>query len=283
MVPVTPHRTVRTLNEQPLRPCPSCGAARFRIRRNEPPHIIVKCLQCSLVFVANPPVEERIYEEYYSDREPPGEDYRYGSPEDRLAELYAINQQRVSLIGNYRLAGRIFDVGCGRGYFLKTARERNFDATGIDISDRAVSYAQREYSLNVRRATIEDVGTSDEQFDIVTLWHVLEHLNEPLHALRIVNRILAESGFCVVEVPNLRSVKFIASGGRWVGGNHPRYHRTFFTATTLRHVLLKAGFSHVQRVNISYRIPGRSMLVEATKAAFNRVAMDAFLDFVAWK
>ncbi len=271
------------MSDNPIRACPSCASNEYRRKYDQLPHLIVQCRRCGLVFHGNPPPEEEIYEEYYGGPESAGDEYRPDSQTDRLAELHAINQQRVALLRKYKLSARVLDIGCGRGYFLKTARERSYEATGIDVSGRAVEYARREFSLNVRRATVESVGVSHERFDIITMWHVLEHLNAPLQALRTVRNLLAESGFCLVEVPNLHSMKFILSGSRWEGGNHPRYHRTFFTAAALRRMLLEAGYARVRRLKVSYAVPGRGIIYRSAKVMFNHVGMDAFLDFIAWK
>ncbi|MGA3286464.1 MAG: class I SAM-dependent methyltransferase [Bacteroidota bacterium] len=266
-----------------IRACPCCDFSGAKPKFKVSTFIVVKCLSCSLVYLGNPPKGDGLYDEYYSDREPSSDAYRYDSSDPALRELYEINQQRIKNIKLFKTDGKLLDIGCGRGQFLKTASEHGYYADGIDVSERAVAYARREYGRNAEVRMLAEVVASGEQFDVVTLWHVLEHFINPYEALWQISTLLKRGGICVVEVPNLHSFKFMMSKTKWHGGNHPLFHRTFFSAKTLRAALLRSGFSRVQRLNISYHVPGRNELYEAVKRTLNVVAMDAFLDFVAWK
>lgn len=266
-----------------LRPCPFCGSADGFVKLVEPPFRILKCRSCSLVYLANPPDHDQMYEEYYESAEPEAQKYHDNSGDPALAELFAINTQRISRIKKIKPDGLLLDVGCGRGTFLKTARDHGFTVRGVDISERAIAYAQKEFGLKATVGSIDDLVKQDQRFDVITLWHVLEHFLDPLESLAQARSLLNNAGICVIEVPNLHSLKFILAKRKWEGGNHPLYHRTFFTALTLRRALLKAGFSDPRRLKLSYRIPQRSTMYEGFKAALNLVGMDAFLAFVARK
>jgi SAM-dependent methyltransferase len=247
----------------------------------EVPFQIVKCTKCALVYLGNPPDEGLIYEQYYESSEPDGRKYRANSDDSFLAELHAINAQRSARIAGIKPSGCLLDVGCGRGNFLKIARDYGFDVHGIDISDRAVAYARKQFNLKVDVATLDDLARTENRFDVITLWHVLEHFVDPFKQLPQARSLLKEGGICVIEVPNLNSLKFRFARHKWYGGNHPLYHRTYFSMGTLRHALVKTGFSEVHRLRLTYRIPGRSKIYEGCKAALNVVGMDAFLAFVA--
>lgn len=264
-----------------LRACPNCGSSNRVTKFIEPPFQIVKCSICALVYLGNPPDEKAIYERYYESSEPDSRKYRANSDDPSLAELHALNIQRATHIKSIKPSGCLLDVGCGRGNFLATAREHGFDVHGIDISDRAVAYARKEFNLNVDVATLDDLARKDNRYDIIALWHVLEHFVDPFKHLLQVRSLLNDGGICVIEVPNLNSLKFRTARNKWEGGNHPLYHRTFFSTGTLRHALVKTGFSEVRRLRLTYRIPGRSKIYEGIKTALNIVGMDAFLAFVA--
>ena len=267
-----------------IRPCPNCGGRNWRSKLKEPPFVVVKCPSCSLVYLGNPPEEEvGLYDYYHSAADPGSAEYQFNSSNRRLGELYAINEQRIARIKLLKPGSTLLDVGCGRGEFLKTAREHGYQACGIDASERAVSYARQEFGLSAEVRSLREMAVSGEQFDVVTLWHVLEHFTEPYEALRQIRHLLKGDGICAIEVPNLYSIKFVLSRAKWEGGNHPLYHRTFFTAATLRDGLRRVGFSRVHRVRWSYHVPGRSGLYELLKRSLNVVGLDAFLDFVAWK
>lgn len=265
------------------RPCPYCGSVDANIKFFESPFRVVKCRTCSLVYLGNPPDEGDIYERYYEGSNFNAAEYCETSRDPSLAELFAINMQRISRIKNLRASGTLLDIGCGRGAFLKTAADQSFSVEGIDVSEHAITFARNQFHMNARVDTLENIVSAGVHYDVVTLWHVLEHFSNPFESLELVRSLLKEGGICVLEVPNLHSLKFLTARRKWEGGNHPLYHRTFFTQETLRRGLMKAGFSKLHRLNMSYRIPNRNGLYEAVKGALNWVAMDAFLAFVSRK
>jgi 2-polyprenyl-3-methyl-5-hydroxy-6-metoxy-1,4-benzoquinol methylase len=235
-----------------------------------------------LVFLANPPSEAGLYDEYYDGPEPPAGSYERKSADRRLRELYQINEQRLEYILRLKPAGSLLDIGCGRGYFVRSAVDAGFMATGIDVSDSALEHGRSILHVNVTARSVDDILRTGEKYDIITLFHVLEHFRDPLSVLRDVKALLATDGCCMIEVPNERSLKFRLSRNKWEGGNHPRYHRTFFTASSLDEMLHKAGFVKRTRLQVSYRLDGRSHAYELIKAGLNVFGMDSFLDYVAY-
>ncbi len=269
--------------EPQSRPCPACRSAAARLRFAVGPFRVVQCLGCSLVYLQNPPPETTLYEEYHGTEEPDPRDYRADTPRPELRELYAINNRRVQVLKQLVPGGKLLDVGCGRGYFLKLAGEGGYDAEGIDVSETAAHYAREKMGVNARRLDAHELARSGARYDAITAWHVLEHFQDPGEILSTLRGLLAEGGLCFLEVPNLRSLKFMLARDKWQGGNHPRYHRTFFTGSTLGAMLRQSGFSSVARIRLSYRIPGRSRAYEQMKALLNLLSLDAFLDFAARK
>jgi SAM-dependent methyltransferase len=266
-----------------MRPCPNCSSHDARVRFVEEPFRVLRCRLCGLTYLGNPPPEDALYEGYYDASTMQAADYRAASPDPRLRELFAINQQRAERVAKLADGGRLLDVGCGRGQFVWSAAAAGFDAQGIDVSERAVAWARDELGVQAQARTLEEVAAEGEQFDVITLWHVLEHFADPYAALRLVWQALKPGGWCVVEVPNLYSLKFVLSRTKWEGGNHPLYHRTFFSAQTLRLGFDRAGFERVQRMRWSYRVPGRSGLFEQSKRVLDAAGLDAFLDVVGQK
>lgn len=266
-----------------MRPCPNCQNSAYKTKYNVSPFLLVSCRQCSLVFLGNPPNEEALYDHYHESTRINFNEYNAPSKNSDIAELYAINEQRVTQILRLKPSGKLLDIGCGRGYFLKTASNHGFDVRGIDISETAVQYAREKFFLRATCETLDDLIRSNKRYDIVTLWHVLEHFLNPYTYLSKVNKLLNDSGICFIEVPNLRSLKFMLSKQKWQGGNHPLYHRTFFTRKTLQNALMRSGFSQYKRIRLSYSIPGRSYAYEILKSGLNVFALDAFLDFIAFK
>ncbi|MGH7492594.1 MAG: class I SAM-dependent methyltransferase [bacterium] len=249
----------------------------------EPPFHVVQCRNCAFVYLGNPPDQNTLYEDYYAASTFSADDYGMDSANPALTEMHAINTQRIQWIKKFKVTGRLLDVGCGRGYFLKTAEEHGFEVSGVEISARAVEFARDQMKVEAARKTLEEMQNTSEKFDAITLWHVLEHFHDPYDALQRVRELLSENGVCFVEVPNWHSLKFMLSRYKWQGGNHPRYHRTFFTAATLARAFPKSCFSRRQRLQISYRLPRQNPLYWLIKRACNAFGVDAFLTFCAWK
>ncbi len=266
-----------------IRNCPNCKNHQSKCKYVIENLCVVKCSNCSLVFLGNPSHEGSLYDEYYDTIAYDAKDYNRFSKFKSLSELFIINEQRLDFIKRERKSGRLLDIGCGQGFFLKTAQEHGFDIYGIDVSKRAVLYASNTFGIKASVKTLDDLLIQDKTFDLITLWHVLEHFVNPVEELQKIRRLLANDGVCIIEVPNLHSLKFILSRNKWVGGNHPLYHRSFFTNKSLVETLLRSGFSRTKRIQISYHIDGRNNIYEAVKNILNSIAMDAFLNFIAWK
>ena len=265
-----------------MRNCPNCGSEKQVIKIRENEFIIVQCSACGLVFIQNPPDEREIYENYYDISFKP-EDYCSKSRFSHLSEIFEINRQRLELIRNLKLSGGILDIGCGSGFFLKTASDVGLKGHGIDVSKKALALARDGFGLNVSDRTTGDLLKENERYNIITLWHVLEHFLNPVEELKKIHGLLTEKGCCLIEVPNFNSVKFRFSNNKWKGGNHPLYHRSFFTSSTLSQTLKLSGFSRIKRLNVSYILDSKSIFYNTAKKLFNLAGMDTFLNFIAYK
>ena len=267
-----------------FRTCPNCDSNTVQVRYTEEPFYVVKCRQCDLVFLGNPPDEERLYEKYYDGEDDTADLYRSDSPDHALRELYHINRQRVQQVNDLKSHGRLLDIGCGNGFFLRSLHEYSgLAGAGIDVADRAVQYACREFNIDAQVATLDDLTGRGTSYDIITLWHVLEHFTDPFYRLEQIRSLLNPEGIIICEVPNLRSLKFILSNSKWEGGNHPRYHRTFFTAGTLKRTFRSADLNQVRRLPLTYSFPWRNSWFERLKLGLNYLGLDAFLCMVGSK
>ena len=116
---------------------------------------------------------------------------------------------------------------------------------------------------------------------MITMWHVLEHFCTPLEIILQVRELLSERGIIFIEVPNLHSLKFILSKNKWIGGNSPRYHRSFFEPKTMRLCLRNAGMQEITRLRLSYPIPGMNKAYHFCKRPLSLLGLDSFLVYVA--
>jgi 2-polyprenyl-3-methyl-5-hydroxy-6-metoxy-1,4-benzoquinol methylase len=228
----------------------------------------------------NPFEEIAVYDDYFTNVDFEVEDYKRGSKSKNLSEIYIINEQRIEYIKKVKQSGEVLDVGSGLGFFLKTAQENGYTVHGIDISERAVQLSRDVFNVASDVETPEDLIKQGKKFDIITLWHVLEHFINPFDELNKIKQLLKDNGICIIEVPNLLSLKFILSRKKWKGGNHPLYHRTFFTSKTLKKALLQSGFSTAKRICLSYKTDQRNVLYFGFKLMLNAIAMDSNINFI---
>ncbi|HWF36718.1 MAG TPA: class I SAM-dependent methyltransferase [Solirubrobacteraceae bacterium] len=163
--------------------------------------------------------------------------YAPGAP--RLARtvapiLNAFDRRRLRMLQKPPPA-RLLDAGAGRGRFVAGARKAGYQAHGIEPSHRGVTAAAAS-GAPVEQATIEAAAIDPGSLDAVTLWHVLEHLDDPGAALARIATWLARDGVLLVGVPNLASLQARVGGARWYHFDVPR-HRVHFTPAGLETLL----------------------------------------------
>lgn len=136
---------------------------------------------------------------------------------------------------------RLLDVGCGNGDFIEFAASLGWNAQGLDPDPEAV-IAARKAGLTVAEGGFPNTGVADEQFDVVTLNHVIEHVHDPIAALSEVHRILRPGGKVWIATPNLDSAGSRLFSCHWRGLEPPR-HLTIFNASSLKLACESAGFA----------------------------------------
>lgn len=158
--------------------------------------------------------------------------------------LGAFDRQRLAILARaVPPPGRVLDAGAGRGRFVSAARRAGYDAAGIEPSQRGAG-AAAALGIPVRQAGIETAAVPAGSLDAVTLWHVLEHLDDPGAALATIHGWLRPGGALLVGVPNLASLQARVGLERWYHLDVPR-HRVHFTPDGLERLLGRCGFGIV--------------------------------------
>ena len=155
--------------------------------------------------------------------------------------LRHFDRVRLRRLGPSRPGAVLLDVGAGRGRFVAAARAAGWDARGLEPSARGVGAAAAVYGVTLEQAGIEDAEVAPGSVDVISLWHVLEHLDDPAAALRRVHGWLKPGGVLLVGVPNLASLQARLGGSRWYHLDLPR-HRVHLTPAGLATLLTDAGF-----------------------------------------
>lgn len=138
--------------------------------------------------------------------------------------------------------GRLLDVGCGNGAFLRLAKTCGWEVTGIDPDPNAAAVGQ---GFPVYLGGIEVFDGQKEIFDVITLSHVIEHTHAPIDVLRGCHALLKKRGQLWIETPNITALGHARFGRHWRGLEPPR-HLVLFNRASLQLALQRAGFRHVQ-------------------------------------
>ena len=276
---------MKSIKEEKNRNCPNCRSSSCKGRYVAEGFRVVKCKTCGFVYVQNPvraDINPETYDSYFENAAAIGDNSQNGDPEWKSS--WNIYHSRVGLLINIVPQGRLLEIGCGRGYFLHLAKEAGYDVKGIEISPVAALYAKNKYDIDVLTGDMEKDNPLSTSFDVVTLWHVLEHFQNPAAVLSKVYKMLDAGGNLIIEVPNLNSLKFQLAGDRdrWIGGNHPRYHLSFFTIRSLKKMLQKSGFTDIKVLHMNYFGKKRSLLA-CIKRILCVFHIDSFLTIKAVK
>ena len=200
---------------------------------------LVRCGGCGLV-ATSPPVPASEIGRWY----PPS---YYGEGNRRFHSMLEgmipyFRDRRAKAIERFVAKGRMLDVGCGRGILPALMRERGWEAHGLEFSEMAARHAREELRIPVFVGNLLESPYEPESFDAVVLWHVLEHVPDPVAALARVREILRPGGLLVVAVPNFESLQARFSGRHWFHLDVPRHYH-HFGLSVLDRMLKSAGFS----------------------------------------
>lgn len=212
---------------------------------------LVRCKGCGLVYLSPRPEHQEIAKYYPS---------HYFSKAYGTVKLTAAYQSmmersfeyRLKQIIKYKKGGRILDIGCGEGYFLKFLSERNWQTYGLELSEIAAKYAREVLGMNVFIGQLKEASYPDRFFDVITLYDVFEHLYNPSRLPLEIRYILKEDGILLISVPNFDSLERIIFNERWHAIDAPR-HLFHFNERLLKLILKKNGFRILRLYTTSTR------------------------------
>lgn len=255
--------------------CPVCGKnPSFPdevISRNET-RTYRRCSSCGMVYMAFTTIEDKKYQKSYFF-----EEYKkqYGKTyEEDFSSIKSQGLRRLSvikLLSGPGLAGgdkNLLDIGCAYGPFLAAASDSNFNPYGTDIAEDAVSYVQKKLKYPAVCSVFPEIDTAEEfgiaQFDVVTMWYVIEHFKDLGKVLRKVSSLVKKGGIFAFSTPSGEGISAVSDKDHFYEIS-PTDHYTIWEPRRADSILRLFGFK-VERIVSTGHHPERFPYIKKTGA-----------------
>lgn len=261
--------------------CPTChqtDSARFEYG----PQALCRCVECDTVYAAEYADPSEVYTDGYLLGET---DFGIDVSDPQFqAYLERVGQQRAGIIERANGGpGSLLDVGCGTGELAAAAASRGWRVQGVE-PEHSGAEMTRSRGVEVHEGLLEESGLPERAYNVVSAFHVLEHMPDSPAFLEMLARWAKPGGLVVVEMPNFRSVLRRRTGADWMHLK-PFEHLVYHQPATLRTALERAGLDVVTVRTATWLAPpqtldealndlGRLPLGAALKPFSNRVTID---------
>ena len=178
--------------------CNLCGGKVSKHIFTKNDYRLVQCTECELVYVSNPPSLDELRRIYSFNA-----NYHVEFRSNDIARTSGIStaQKHFSVLQKYASPGRLLDIGCSAGFFLKVASDCGWEVLGIELSADSAALAIERYRVPVRVGRVEDIQLQRGSFDAITLWDFIEHDVDPTGTMRRVHTLLKPGGHIALTTP----------------------------------------------------------------------------------
>ena len=229
--------------------CPICGGGSHKKHLEGRDHNvsgnifkITECISCGFRFTNPRPKEENIYKYYQSKNYISHSSTKKGliNKVYHLVRRYQFYRKRAVIhkVSNAK-KGKILDVGCGTGDFLKYMAASGWETDGVETDRGARKVAEKKLGRKIAEEL--DFVKGENKYDVISLWHVLEHVYNIEECLKRVNKLLKKNGVLVVGVPNCASYDAKKYKGMWVAYDLP-IHLSHFRKNNIEDLAKKTKF-----------------------------------------
>ena len=229
--------------------CPICGGESYKKHVEGKDHnvsgkvfSITECVGCGFRFTNPRPKEEHIYKYYQSINYISHSSTKKGliNKVYHLVRSYQLYKKKeiIQKISNMK-KGEILDIGCGTGDFLKHMASSGWHAYGVETDRGAKIIAEKKLGKKIEEKL--DLLNRENKYDVISMWHVLEHVYDVEKYLKKVYKLLKDDGVLVVGVPNCASYDAKKYKGNWVAYDLP-IHLSHFRKNNIEALAKKSSF-----------------------------------------
>lgn len=237
---------------------------------------IFRCNECTVVFVLFSFENEddlllKIYSKDYFNGNQNAENLKVGYKvnyfQTKKKDQIINAKRRLKKIGQMVPGkGKILDVGCAAGFFLKIASDLGWQVTGIEISQEAVEFARTSLDLDVICGRFETTDFKENSFHVITAWDVIEHVLDPVVFVEKAKKLLVPGGLLVLGTPNIGSLAARIRGKKWPILRPPE-HLFYFNPVSLDKLLS----THFAKVIVKPVFPPFSQVKPEFRAYIKRL------------
>ena len=210
--------------------CLICNSSNLKDLKEYEKFHLCKCNSCGFVFAKKIPTPIEL-EKYYDG---------YGRNDYLSPITIKMYNEILDKFEKNRKTNNILDVGCGIGYFLEEAKKRNWNVYGTEYTDKAVEICTAK-GINIVKGKLNPENYENIEFDIITSFEVLEHINNPIEELNNFNKLLRKGGIVYLTTPNFNSLLRYRLKADYGVICYPE-HLCYYTPKTLKKVFEVTGF-----------------------------------------
>lgn len=232
--------------------CPWCGSENAQLHielkdlfLTQEPFKILECKDCGLLYTTPRPNKDEIGKYYKSDEYYSHQENKEGFIPKVYEKVKSINLKNKYTIATEKTRkGKILDIGCGVGDFLHTMEQHGWEGTGVEPSEEAKAIAKNRIKAQLLSSE-EQENLIDGSFDVITMWHVLEHVDALRWQIQQLYRLCKPGGRIIIALPNYMSYDGQYYKAAWAAYDVPR-HLNHFNEETIIKIFEESHLKHIK-------------------------------------